>query len=337
MKSSWLLAPAGLCLFTYACSGGDNGGSLGGAGDAGAAPSGGSGTVAAAGQAGNAGSAAVPSGGMSAGGFGGNPAGGAAGNAGDGSLPSGGGAQAGSGGAGQAGGAASGTGLDPALPPGKNFDLTHFVLQLPVASGSSVQQISDLATYTSQYFYTAADGAMTFWCPVTGAHTPNTHYPRTELRELATGGDWAISGTHTLTATFKVTQTPPSKGTIIGQIHGNATGGTAEILKLEWTTQNTIVASVEDDNNPATQIDKTIGSYTLGEQISYAIKLQNSLLQVTITDANGVSKSVSSPYTASSWTNDKYYFKLGDYVQLNTGTNADGGLVSFYAFAIQHG
>ena len=29
----------------------------------------------------------------------------------------------------------------------------------------------------------APDGAMTFWCPVTGAHTMNTHYPRTELRE----------------------------------------------------------------------------------------------------------------------------------------------------------
>src|SRR5258706_13242013 len=138
---------------------------------------------------------------------------------------------------------------------------------------------------------------MTFWCPVTGPPTPNTHYTRTEVRELATGGDWSISGTHSLTAKFKVTQTPPSKGTIIGQIHGNATGGTAEILKLEWTTQNTIVASVEDDNNPATQIDKTIGSYALGDQISYAIKLQNSTLQVTITDSNGESKSVSSPYT----------------------------------------
>ena len=147
-----------------------------------------------------------------------------------------------------------------------------------------------------------------------------------------------ISGTHSLTATFKVTQTPPSKGTIIGQIHGNATDGYGRSPQSGMGPHKIRSSPpVEDDNNPATQIDKTIGSYALGEQISYAIKLQNSTLQVTITDANGVSKSVSSPYTASSWTNDKYYFKLGDYVQLATGTSADGGRVSFYAFAIQHG
>jgi hypothetical protein len=254
-----------------------------------------------------------------------------------GASPGGAGGSGGSGGAGQAGGAGAGPTLDPSVPPGKNFDLSHWALQLPVANGDSVVQISDLSTYTSQYFFTAKDGAMTFWCPVTGAHTPNTHYPRTELRELATGGDWQISGTHSLTATLKVTKEPPSKGTIIGQIHGNATGGTAEVLKLEWMTGGAIVASVEDNNDPATQINKPVGNYTLGELISYSIQLKNSTLTVTVTNSSGVSKTITSPYTASSWTSDKYYFKLGDYVQLNTGSSSDGGQVSFYSFAVKHG
>ncbi|HEY3667316.1 MAG TPA: polysaccharide lyase family 7 protein, partial [Polyangiaceae bacterium] len=183
---------------------------------------------------------------------------------------------------------------------------------------------------------TAADGAMSFWCPVTGATTMNTHYPRTELRENPVGGDWAISGTHSLIASFKVTKSPKSKGLIIGQIHGNATDGTGEVLKLEWMSNNEIIASVED-NNSAAQSDKSMGTYALNDQMSYAIKLVKSQLTVSVTSAKGVTKTITSPYTASRWTKDSYYFKFGDYVQLNIGTSADGGRVSFYSFAIDHG
>ena len=42
-------------------------------------------------------------------------------------------------------------------------------------------------------------------------------------------------------------------------------------------------------------------------------------------------------YSAASWSKDSYYFKLGDYVQLNTGAATNGGRVSFYSFAIKHG
>lgn len=233
-------------------------------------------------------------------------------------------------------GGSPGTVLDPAQPPGKNFDLTRWVLQLPLADGDSVKQISDLGSYTSEFFYTAPDGAMAFWCPVTGAHTPNTKYPRSELREKPVGGDWAITGKHRLSATFKVTKNLASKGTIIGQIHGNATGGTSEVLKLEWTSENAIVASVEDNDAPATQIDKPLGNYALGELLSYDITLENGSLKVTVTGAKG-SKSITSPYTASSWTKDKYYFKLGNYVQLNTGASSDGARVQFYAVNVEHG
>jgi len=233
-------------------------------------------------------------------------------------------------------GAGGAPGLDPKLPPGANFDLSGFTLQLPVASGSSVLQVTDLSMYSSEYFSTATDGAMSFWCPVTGATTMNSHYPRTELRENPVGGDWAISGTHALTASFKVTKAPKSKGLIIGQIHGNATDGTGEVLKLEWMSNNEIIASVED-NNSAVQSDKSMGTYALNDQMSYAIKLVNSQLTVSVTSAKGVTKTITSPYTASRWATDSYYFKFGDYVQLNTGTSADGGRVSFYSFAIKHG
>jgi Alginate lyase len=239
--------------------------------------------------------------------------------------------------AGATDGGSAGSGvIDPARPPGQNFDLAQFALQLPVASGASVQQIKPVGDYSSEYFYTGEDGAMTFWCPVTGTTTPNSHYPRTELRELPLGGDWDIGGIHVLRAQFKMLQSPSSKGTIIGQIHGNATDGTSEVLKLEWTTENQIIASVEANDNPAQQINHTMGSYKLGQLLSYALELKGSVLTVTVTDQNG-DKTFTTPYTATSWTNDKYYFKLGSYVQLDTGAATNGGRVAFYSFSIEHG
>jgi len=342
-SSRWV--SLGLCWFAFACGSSESSGpapntggaSVGGAGQAAAGaaaqPSAGeaqggaadnAGAAAQAGSAGHAASSGADLGGASQGGA-------SQGGAGQGGAGQGGGASGAGGSAGSKGGV-----LDPALPPGQNFDLSQFVLQLPVASGTSVLQIKDLANYSSEYFYTEPDGAMSFWCPVTGAHTPNTHYPRTELREVAPGGDWSITGTHTLKATFKMIKNPPSGGTIIGQIHGNATDGTGEVLKLEWTTANAIIASVEKDTAPAQQVNLALGSYALGALITYVIRLENRLLTVTITDAKG-SKSVSSSYAAASWQNDKYYFKLGDYVQADTGTSAQGARVSFYAFEVQHG
>ncbi|HEX3854859.1 MAG TPA: polysaccharide lyase family 7 protein [Polyangiaceae bacterium] len=341
MKHCVGLVSVGLCVLSFGCGSAAAGGgadSEGGSRAAGAAPTSGGAPSASAGasQGGagaSAGDSSLPSGGASQGGgtvsgMGGDSAGGAPSSAG-GAQPVGGSAgRAGSGGA---------PGLDPNKPPGANFDLTRFTLQLPLSDGNgSVQQIKDLSVYTSDYFYTAPDGAMTFWCPVTGAHTMNTHYPRTELRENAVGGDWAISGTHSMTASFKVTKTPSSKGTIIGQVHGNATDGTSEILKLEWLTTNEIVASVED-NNSASQSDQSLGSYALNALLTYTIELENSQLTVSITDAKGAMKTVTSSYSASRWTQDSYYFKLGDYVQLDTGAATNGGRVSFYSFAIKHG
>jgi hypothetical protein len=248
-----------------------------------------------------------------------------------------GGANAGTGGA-----DSNGTGgmhvIDPALPPGQNYDLSAFALQLPLAQGDSVQQIVDpaLREYTSDFFYSGEDGAMVFWCPVTGATTQNSHYPRTELRERPVGGDWAIDGHHKLTASFKMLENPASKGTIIGQIHGNATGGTSEVLKLEWTSDNEIVASVEANDQPSKQIDHPMGKYELGELVSYTFELNGGVLDITVTGAGGDAK-YSTPYTAASWKQDEYYFKLGSYVQLDTGPATDGGRVAFYSFAIEHG
>src|SRR5947209_5591622 len=98
--------------------------------------------------------------------------------------------------------------LDPGLPPGGNFDLSHWKLQLPTANGSltcsggSVDEIkpAQLAGFTNAYFYTGSDGAMVFWAPINGATTSGSQNPRSELREEIIpsndGTNWILYGTH---------------------------------------------------------------------------------------------------------------------------------------------
>src|SRR5689334_23501229 len=80
--------------------------------------------------------------------------------------------------------------LDPGRPPGGNFDLSHWKLTLPDASASELSAAQLVAGYTNaSFFFTGPDGAMVFWCPVTGGTTSGSSYPRSELRELINPSD----------------------------------------------------------------------------------------------------------------------------------------------------
>ncbi|MDB5105947.1 MAG: hypothetical protein JWP91_3636 [Fibrobacteres bacterium] len=224
---------------------------------------------------------------------------------------------------------ASSTALDPSLPPGGNFALSSWKLQLPVASGGSVQEIKStdlVAGYSSNWFSTAADGSMSFWCPVTGGTTENSHYPRSELREMWTGGDWTFTGRHVLTAKCRVTKVPDNGRVIIGQIHGHLDG--SEIIKLYWDN-GSLRAAVEPDRS--SEISLALGSNRLGDTVEYRLEMQDGKLKVT-----AGTKTVTYDYTGSTWKTDTYYFKAGAYVQDNTGTSAVGGQVQFYQLGIEH-
>src|SRR3954453_5891150 len=103
---------------------------------------------------------------------------------------------------------ASAATLDPTLPPGGNFNLGIWQLQLPTGSPGSPttipsSQLKGANGYTNPtYFFTDKDdGSMTFFAPENGVTTPNSNFARTELRE---NGDWALSGNHTLSARLRI-------------------------------------------------------------------------------------------------------------------------------------
>ncbi len=94
----------------------------------------------------------------------------------------------------------AGRSLSPDLPPGQNFDLLGWSLNLPSdddnnGKSDKIGELKLAKGYTnSKYFYTGNDGGMVMVATVGGAKTSkNTKNVRTELREMLRRGDKSIN------------------------------------------------------------------------------------------------------------------------------------------------
>jgi parallel beta-helix repeat protein len=225
--------------------------------------------------------------------------------------------------------------LDAGRPPGANFDLSHWKLTLPDANSSEIFPAQLMAGSTNSFFYTGADGAMVFWCPVTGGTTPGSVFPRCELRELLVpineSVGWTGDGTHMLNAQCKVTQIPSSKRTFIGQIH-SLTGNAVPLLKLRFN-DGTVEALVKPSPGSTNDTSLPFANVGLSNLITYQIKMVDGLLSMTV---NGSNRSVNVYQTDPAWSNQVFYFKAGNYCQDNSGTTNEGAVVSFYQLSVEH-
>ncbi len=216
--------------------------------------------------------------------------------------------------------------LDPAKPPGGNFNLTNFYLGLPVDSsgGTSGDSASIPAAQltggysNALYFYTGpVDGAMVFWAPVTGATTPNSSYPRSELREQLTppsnSTNWLPYGNHRLSAQCRVTQVPSTGKVIIGQIHCY-TGNARPLLKLQYNN-GVIEALVKTNSNYDADFKFYFQNVGLSNLVSYEIHQENGWLTTTV---NGLSQAINVFVTDPDWATNGLYFKAGSYCQDNS-------------------
>ncbi len=225
--------------------------------------------------------------------------------------------------------------LDPSLPPGGNFDLSHWKLTLPDATSSEISAAQLVGGFTNSSFYTGPDGAMVFWCPVTGGTTPGSEFPRTELREMLDPDNEAVNwtgyGTHILKGQCKVTQIPSSKRTFIGQIH-SFSGGSVPLLKLRFD-KGTVEALVKEFVSSTNDTEFTFGRVGLSNLISFQVTLKDGLLSMTV---NGTNQSVNVFQTDPAWTNQTFYFKAGNYCQDNSGPADEGAVVSFSQLTVEH-
>ena len=214
--------------------------------------------------------------------------------------------------------------LDPSKPPGVNFDLSGFKLQT-FDSALNVKEVKVIGSYSDQYFYTdPVTGAMTFYVPSGAGATVNSDFPRSELRGIST---WRIGVTRTLAVSAMVLQQPATRSIIIGQIHGEQTGG-SELLKLRWT-KGDILMGVKPSYGDIEQKILIKSGVALGENIDYVIKMVGSTVTVTV---NGVAKSFT--YNTASWSAIDLYFKVGNYSQ---DSAADGTVAKVAVTALAVG
>jgi uncharacterized membrane protein len=227
--------------------------------------------------------------------------------------------------------------LNPNVPPGCNFDLSIWSLQLPTGSPGSPTTISNTQLengYTDQYFFTGSDGAMVMIDPNPPSSgcvtTANSTHCRTELREANTDGTdavWTPAGTNTLSATLAVTQ--DAGDPVIGQIHLPPSFSVKPLIELYYNYHGggNIVAGVEIDPVNGGQNTFTLApDFPLGTKFSYEISYTHNVLTVTL---NGTPHQLP---VGSAVAGQGGYFKAGNY-----GQGTTQGTVAFYAVKVVHG
>ena len=224
------------------------------------------------------------------------------------------------------------TTLDPSLPPGGNFDLSIYQLQLPTGSPGkpdTIQpaQLAGPGGYSNPaYFWTDKnDGSMTFWAPEKGVTTPNSNYARSELREVF---EWPLAGNHTLAADLRVPSV--TKNVCVGQVHLGAGGSsTKPLLELYYRPNGDIYLGTENSPDGGQTLHR-VGNVPLGTRWTYLINVTGNQINLTV---NGSRTSYSIP---SSFNPYKQYFKAGSYNQSSSDSTTNGAKVKFYALTVKH-
>ena len=157
-----------------------------------------------------------------------------------------------------------------------------------------------------------------------GVTTKNSHYPRSELREMngSAKAAWSnTSGTHTLDVCEAITQVPSAKPEVVAaQIHDDKD----DVLQIRLEGQK---LSVQYDDGKSEQVLDP--AYQLGTPYHVRIIAADSTVDVLY---NG-EKKAELPLTGSGW-----YWKVGAYVQANADTRdaKSTGAVTVYALQVHH-
>jgi hypothetical protein len=152
-----------------------------------------------------------------------------------------------------------------------------------------------------------------FSVPAGGVTTENSKYPRSELREM-NGGEKAAwtntSGTHTLEVCQAITKVPPAKPELVAaQIHD----GNDDVVQIRLEDKALVAQYADGASQVVMDPD-----YALGTPFQVRIVAADRRVVVFY---DGQQKA-ELPLEGSGW-----YWKVGAYVQANTGTGDDAGAV----------
>ncbi|WP_187673503.1 polysaccharide lyase family 7 protein [Zestomonas carbonaria] len=236
--------------------------------------------------------------------------------------------------------------LDPDLPPGGNFDLDNWNITVPAAApdGPADRPLTvyppDLSGpfgYSSPWFYSSDDGAMTFWAPVDGLAGGGSPKPRSELREMIDPGNprvnWDSHGTSILEAQVRVAQVPSDGVVIIGQVHGFDSPPLVLLYYLYDFATQTGQVMVKLQGLPVHSQPFT--HHTLASDIRLG---QSFVYQIRVIDGIAAAQANNGPSAEMvidpAWDRETFYFKAGAYLYSHQGNG--GALVRFYRLAASH-
>lgn len=237
------------------------------------------------------------------------------------------------------------------IAPAALLDLSHWILTLPVdADGgnsghATIKTVDELLDgYSSPWIYGSSHDGVTFWAPVNGAVTPNSRYPRSELRQALDPSDvsvnWRASDTSQLKATVAVNQVPSNGKVIISKILAYREDG-ADISYLLYLVFDYNKASgraslygllrdTPQNDGSAPRKLPLLANLQLNEVFSYSILVKGGKLNLSA-GSQKVSTAIGPDWFALG-----LYFRAG--VGLSTfGPSAtEGGRASFFELEATH-
>ncbi len=212
--------------------------------------------------------------------------------------------------------------------PADLIDLSYWYLTLPTGAPGSPETIENpnLEKFANEAFKlnNSRDGVV-FSARAGGVTTKNSHYPRSELREMNGGekASWSnTTGSHTLDVCEAITKTPTTKPEVVAaQIHD----ASDDVMQIRLEGKTLMVQY--NDGKTETVIDP---NYVLGTPYNVRIVAEGGKVDVLY---NGQQKA-ELPLSGSGW-----YWKVGSYVQSNTekGESPDAtGEVTVYSLKCVH-
>jgi hypothetical protein len=196
----------------------------------------------------------------------------------------------------------------------------HWSLDVGYASGNVSKSMSTIEagwSDTPYFLPVESNTGVQFRVPMNGGTTPNSNYPRVELRERNADGSNASwngrSGNHSLSGTTKVTHFPPNKQeVVVAQIHDTSgVSSTAIGDRLQVRVQGSNWTLSINGSELSTPI---LTGYSLGTYVAWSIAVNGTVVTVKL---NGSTKYNATP---SSWPTSGMYFKTGCYSQSSTAS-----------------
>lgn len=226
------------------------------------------------------------------------------------------------------------------------IDLTTWDLSIPTPSLISYITTHQLNNgYQSRYFKQNADGSVTFWSPVTGSASKGSGFPRSELRETHPNGVRAFwrypEADNKISAVLTIDRVPSASKVVIGQIHSKDEPGSMRdpLLKIRYRQVDGI-GRVEAvlRKRPGDKLCETtllVDNVQPGDRFGYQARLTtDGQLRVVSSTSDGDFGKLAAD--VSPWKQQSLFFKAGAYVGDNSGSDSEGGQVTFHWLNTAH-